>query len=68
MEVLKSSINCCDVFDKIRHNFQWFSFKESNGKKVYCMPCIKGTQYRVNNCPSCGKEIRDIQLRSDINE
>jgi hypothetical protein len=31
-----------------------------------CMPYIKGSldenMYRVNNCPSCGKYVRDVMI------
>lgn len=64
MEKLKQSIECCDVFKSTRQKFEWFSFDE-DGKKVYAMPYIdnNGTKYRINHCFSCGKEIRDIQLK-----
>ena len=64
---MKQSINCCDYFEKMRHNFEWFSYQDENNKKVYFMPTLRDcnghTKLRVNYCPSCGKEVRAIELK-----
>ena len=52
---------CCDVFKKNIHNFRWFKLEYQNDIE-YVMPHILGTMYRINFCPSCGKEVRDIIL------
>lgn len=66
---MKQTIKCCDFFGKMRHHFDWFSYQDDNGKKVYCMPFLKScdgyTKLRINNCPSCGKEVRNIELRDE---
>lgn len=53
----------------MRHHFDWFSYQDDNGKKVYCMPVLKScdghTKLRINHCPSCGKEVRNIELRDE---
>ena len=53
--------NCCDIFPLIKHQFEWMAFKDEG---ILLMPhfVVKGNGYRVNHCPSCGKEIRDIQV------
>lgn len=57
---------CCEVFPKIIYLFKWFSFKnDDTDQRVFVMPCIGGTDYRVNNCPSCGAVVRSIQLTED---
>jgi len=52
---------CCDIFPLIKHQFEWMAFKDEG---TLLMPhfVVKGNRYRVNNCPSCGKYIRDIQV------
>lgn len=49
---------CCDVLERME--LGWMTLED--GSK--CMPYIKGhsdeNMYRVNNCPSCGKYVRDI--------
>lgn len=54
----KDIVICCGVLEQM--NIGWMGLED--GSK--CMPYIKGhsdeTRYRVNNCPSCGKYVRDI--------
>lgn len=56
---------CCDVFHKMISNFNWMSLVD-NGKRIFLMPYIENEQLdlkiRVNNCPSCGAEVRDITI------
>ena len=51
---------CCGVLEKM--NLGWMKLED--GTK--CMPYIKGhsdeVMYRVNNCPSCGKYVRDVMI------
>jgi hypothetical protein len=51
---------CCGVLEKM--NLSWMKLED--GTK--CMPYIKGSldenMYRVNNCPSCGKYVRDVMI------
>lgn len=63
---MKQSIECCDAFIKMRNNFNWYSYKDDKGNKVLCMPVMRspnGDNLRVNHCPSCGAEVRSIELR-----
>ena len=64
---MEQSIKCCDFFGKMRHHFEWFSYQDDDNKKVRCMPVLKScdgiTKLRINYCPSCGKEVRNIELR-----
>lgn len=52
---------CCGVLERM--NLGWMRLED--GSK--CMPYIKGhsdeNMYRVNNCPSCGKYVRDIMIK-----
>ncbi len=68
MEILKNSAKCCDTFDEMRHHFDWFSYQDGNGQKVICTPVLKNTNLRVSYCPSCGKEVRDIELKTNEND
>lgn len=61
----KTTVMCCDSFQKNIHNFGWFKL-DHLGEDQYLMPHILGTNYRINFCPSCGKEVRDIVLSSDF--
>ena len=58
----KSDIICCGVLEKLQ--LGWMKLED--GSK--CMPYIKGNSdenmYRVNNCPSCGKYVRDIIIKT----
>ena len=63
--LLKTSVMCCDYFEKNIHKFGWFKI-DHLGEEQYLMPHILGTNYRINFCPSCGKEVRDIILSSDF--
>lgn len=49
---------CCGVLERM--NLGWMRLED--GAK--CMPYTKGhsddNMYRVNNCPSCGKYVRDV--------
>ena len=51
---------CCEVLEKI--NLGWFRLSDNER----CMPHIKDhngeIMYRVNYCPSCGKNIRGLIL------
>lgn len=51
---------CCDILEKM--NIDWM--KDEDGNKI--MPFIYSnsdeTMYRVNFCPSCGKNVRSIVL------
>ena len=52
---------CCEVFPKIARSFKWMT---ANDRTIYLLPYIeKGSDlYKVNNCPSCGKYIREIDI------
>ena len=54
----KNNVVCCGVLEKM--NLGWMKLED--GTK--CMPYIKGNSgmYRVNNCPSCGKYVRDVMI------
>lgn len=55
-------IICCGVLEQMQ--LGWMKLEDG----TRCMPYIKGhseeNMYRVNNCPSCGKYIRDVQIKS----
>ena len=52
---------CCGVFERMQ--LGWMQLEDG----TRCMPYIKGhsdnSMYRVNNCPSCGKYVRDIMIK-----
>ena len=57
---------CCEYFEKIGFQFCWFSYHDyETGTDVFLMPYLtelNGEKIRVNHCPVCGKEIRDIKI------
>lgn len=63
---MKQTINCCSLFSKMRHHFDWFEHLNDKGEKVYSMPVLKScdgrTNLRINYCPNCGREITYIRL------
>ncbi len=63
---MELSIKCCESFNKIMHLFKWFSYQDDNGNTGYVMPYLESNdnkRLRINNCPVCGKNIRNIELK-----
>lgn len=58
------SEHCCTVFPKLALTFNWMSFVNDKNESILCMPYIEYSdiKYRINNCPSCGKEIRSVEI------
>lgn len=56
----KTAVICCGVLEKME--LGWMKLEDG----TRCMPYIKGhsdeNRYRVNNCPSCGKYVRDVMV------
>ena len=55
---------CCKYFNLFAKNYE-FMILDIDVKKKYIMPHItdiNDIKIRVNYCPSCGAEIRDIEL------
>lgn len=52
---------CCGVLEKMQ--LGWMKLEDG----TLCLPYIKGhsdgNMYRVNNCPSCGKYVRDVMVK-----
>lgn len=57
--------HCCEVFPKIQDQFIWFSV--ALNRNTRCMPCLHevDADYRVNFCPSCGANVRSIEINED---
>ena len=57
----KTDVICCGVLEKME--LGWMKLEDG----TRCMPYIKGhsdeNRYRVNNCPSCGKYVRDVMVQ-----
>ena len=62
---IELNIICCDGFKENIHNFGWFKLT-SLDEIYYVMPHIKNTDYSLNYCPSCAKNVRDIVLSHDF--
>lgn len=70
---LAVSPNCCDIWPQILSAFDWWSVVDEPTRLM--MPNIKTvnesgkqTSWRVNHCPSCGKEIRNVIISRDMLE
>ena len=54
------AVICCGVLERMQ--LGWMKLEDG----TRCMPYIKGhsddNMYRVNNCPSCGKYVRDVMV------
>jgi hypothetical protein len=59
---MKKEVICCGVLERM--NIQWMRMDDG----TLCVPYINGhsddNMYRVNNCPSCGKDVRDVIIDS----
>jgi len=57
---------CCSAFKHFVGAFKWLSVLDSDPKE-FVMPHHKanGEMWRVNYCPSCGVEIRNMILIED---
>lgn len=57
----KNDVICCGILERM--NISWMEFND--GTK--CIPHIKGLSdgnlYRVNYCPSCGKQVREVIIQ-----
>tara|TARA_B110001469_G_C9276044_1_gene153394 strand:- start:54 stop:272 length:219 start_codon:yes stop_codon:yes gene_type:complete len=61
--VKASSIVCCGVLELLP--ISWMNLTENGNICFPYMEDVSGTMYRVNNCPSCGKYVRDIIIEVD---
>jgi hypothetical protein len=64
----KPAVMCCAVFEDMAKRFSWMGY-EANGQRLACMPHIYGSngeRWRVNYCPSCGREVRSIEVPLDL--
>ena len=60
-----TSCNCtCGSFVKILDSFRWFEFDDSKGTDddILLMPTIGEKKYRVNHCPVCGGDVRNMVI------
>jgi len=60
----KPAVSCCDAFLRMAPFFRWMTH---DGGETLSMPYIldtdvDGTRWRVNYCPSCGKEVRNMDF------
>ena len=57
----KMDVICCGILERME--LGWMYLEDG----TRCMPYIRGNSdknmYRVNNCPSCGKYVRDILVK-----
>ena len=60
---MEESKICCEVFDQIKYTFSWFAYEDE--PLMLTAPHLVGLdkkRYFVNHCPSCGKDIRNMNI------
>lgn len=55
---LKPTPDCCEVWPKLLQRFQWCAPDEYPDLLMMPFLRIDGVAWRINFCPSCGKEVR----------
>lgn len=59
--------DCCDVWPKIAHAFEWKCYWDQPG--MLTMPHVKDRRtddrWFVNFCPACGKSARNRNMRME---
>ena len=61
---------CCEQFKRLICTFEWFGFQNDDDDKLL-MPhiTVNDVKVRINFCPSCGANVRNIQItKSDYNK
>lgn len=61
--IVRQTKICCDVLEKL--NLGWFEFDDGSLTMPYIFDIENNIKYRVNFCPSCGKNIRGIVLKPE---
>jgi hypothetical protein len=59
------TILCCDSFKQLTHEINWFRYTDEDGVIIMLMPCFIGSdnnKYRINHCPTCGTDVRQLKL------
>ena len=64
-QILEPNTFCCENFKENASDYGWFSINIDN-VKVFLMPHIKGTNLRINFCPSCGKNCRETTIDANL--
>jgi hypothetical protein len=54
---------CCAAFEAFHDELQWIHVKEES-VRIWPHLLIRGTRWRINFCPSCGKDIRELVERN----
>jgi hypothetical protein len=57
--------DCCKVWGYIIHRFKWMAHE--GAPTLLTMPhmAVAGQLWRVNHCPSCGKEVRYCVIEAE---
>jgi hypothetical protein len=58
---------CCGNFERMITAFGWFKVDDPTVDKLL-MPYLEvdGVKWRVNNCPSCGHNVRSIEISTEL--
>jgi hypothetical protein len=57
---------CCAVWPKFVEHFEWLRDPDRNRALPHVT--VDGVMWRVNHCPSCGKDIRGIIISEENGE
>lgn len=57
--------DCCEAWPMIATRLDWVRYEDY--PEFLSMPHLKvgGHLWRVNHCPSCGTEVRDINMKRE---
>jgi hypothetical protein len=61
--VFTETPHCCEIWPKIVGAFEWFAFEDNPEFFTMSYISIALDMWRVNFCPSCGKERRMAILK-----
>jgi hypothetical protein len=66
------AVICCGSFEKYAKQFKWMILDQECEERKYIMPHINiidekydTIKMRVNHCPTCGFEVRNIELSQE---
>lgn len=60
-QLSENEVVCCGILEKM--NINWMVLEDGTKIMPFITDKINDTNWRVNNCPSCGAYIRDCTIK-----
>lgn len=57
----KPEVICCGALEQL--TLGWMKMEDGTKIMPYINNYVNGQMYRVNYCPSCGKYVRDAEIK-----